>query len=172
MSTLPISFQLSAKPLKPIPSCHRHHSLLLITYHYPQYFSHISLSNPSDRLECDMYDIQATKMQEDITHYRQLRLYTNIGVLGSFTGGFKYSPIFTTSGLHGPHVAPSQHRFCLADAVYESLGQISFLPSMLFRVQSKWVGTNTVSATTPTLTGMDVLEKEALTPCTPTKHLV
>lgn len=66
---------------------------------------------------------------------------------------------------------PSNNRFRFADAVYESLGRTSLPLRTPPGIPAIMVEMDVVNADIPALLGMDLLDKESLTPCTVSNRL-
>ena len=97
---------------------------------------------------------------------------TDIGAPRSVVGVKEMNRIFGALKSRAPTLNPSRNRFRFADAVYNSLGQIK-LPLLTPPGQPTIdVILYVVTADIPSLLGMDLLDKESLTPCTVMNRLV
>ena len=79
--------------------------------------------------------------------------------------------IFTRLGIYNRKIKPSRNRLRFADAVYESLGSVSIPLKTPAGTPKILVELDIVQADVPALLGLDILDKESLTPCTVSNRL-
>lgn len=96
----------------------------------------------------------------------------DIGAPRSVVGLKELHRIFNKIGLRRPTLRRSNNRFRFADATYESLGITVIKLDVPINQSPVYVELDVVSADIPALMGMDVLDRESLTPCTISNQLM
>lgn len=110
-------------------------------------------------------------LSSEVKQSRPIEFYVDSGAPRFVVGRKTLNRMFTANGAHQRRIMPSRNRFQFADAIYDSLG-IIFVPLLTPpRVPSAMLSIDIVDVDIPALLGMDVLDKESLTPCTGSNHL-
>ena len=96
----------------------------------------------------------------------------DIGAPKSVVGRKTLNRILNENGVYKRHIRPSQNRFRFANSVFESRGKITIPLRTPLGIPPVNVDLDIVDADIPALLGMDVMDRELLTPCTITNRLI
>lgn len=104
--------------------------------------------------------------------FRPVRFCVDIGAPKSVIGRKELNRVVNAIGMRPKKPRYSSNRFRFADAEYESLGKASIPLLTPPGIPAIFVEMNVVQADIPAFLGMDVLDRESVTPCTVSNRLV
>ena len=120
-------------------------------------------------VEVHMSDVRAASHSTEFRNnpsQKALGFCVDVGAPRSVIGRKELARMYIAHGIHNRHIHPPNNRFRFTDAAFKSLGKVYIplkTPPGAPRVN---VVLDIVSADIPVFLGMDIMDKEGITPCT------
>lgn len=131
--------------------------------------------SPNAKRKCtEIYvaDLDTRPIRNNTFNKRINGFICDLGTPKSVVGRKELFRILNSTGNHNRRISPSGIRFLFADTVYQSRGEVTLFLKTPSGIPKVMIELDIVDADIPALLGMDVLDKESLTPCTITNRLI